>query len=114
MDDELRKSLRKVQGKVLRKFDQQLEEVHDLYRGLPIEERQKFRRWLLKLVDVAEPEVRSLPVYVHVQLENTFQDQAGEVGCHGIASLSPKVMLTAVDAWDRGEEFAPKGMFETL
>ncbi len=107
--DDLKKRLDQLDAQILREFDQELQEVRSLYDVLSNTERDRFRDWLAQLAELSESPVKFLPMRVKIQTDNTSLDD--ETDNHASASLSPKVMLKAVEAWDNGEEFTPKHTF---
>jgi hypothetical protein len=114
MDNEMKKHLGQLNAQILRKFDQELQEVRFFYDKLSNEERNQFRNWLAQLAEICENPVKWLPMRVEIHTDNTFHNEDGEVVYHGSASLSPKVMFKAVEAWNNGEEYTPKGAFGTF
>ncbi len=107
--DDLKKQLDQIDAQILREFDQELQEVRNLYNLLSETERDEFRNWLAQLAEFSENPVKSLPMRVKIQTDNTCLDD--EMDYHASALLSPKVMFEAVEAWDKGEEFTPNHTF---
>ncbi len=107
--DDLKKQLDQIDAQILGAFDQELQEVRSLYDVLSNTERDRFRDWLALLAKFSESPVNFLPMHVKIQTDNTSLDD--ETDHHASASLSPKLMFKAVEAWDNGEEFTPKHTF---
>lgn len=107
MDNRTRKALLKAGAQVTRKFDQELREVRSLYDGLSADERPQFRKWLEKLSALSKPKPLSLRVWLRVCTEDICWDANGEAVYRGSACLDPEVLAAAVDAWEKGEEYAP-------
>jgi len=112
--EQMDKSWRVGKARLTMKADQELQVLRSTYEGLSVEERAELRKWLIALSEVSA-QTRYLPheMSVLVQVDNTVYDQEGEAVGGGTASLSPRVVLRAIEAWDKGEQFTP-GALETF
>jgi len=111
--DDMKKFLRDMDGKMLRDFDQKLMELKCAYDGLDEKEKEEFKAWANNLAAAAEIPT-GIRVLVEVYIDNTAYDHEGEPIYQATARLSPKAIVNAINAWDNGEEYAPKGALETL
>jgi hypothetical protein len=80
-----------------------------VYFGLSPEEKTKFRSQLAQIAEVSKQFVAELSMFVKVHMHEESCDDEGNVIHEVSVTLSPSVMLRAVDAWDKAEEFTPKG-----
>jgi ATP-dependent protease HslVU (ClpYQ) peptidase subunit len=110
--EEIKKAMRKVEAKFTQKGDQELQEFRALYADWDGETRGKFREALMLVADGNEI-LRKLPnSMLGCKVETSWQvcDNEGEVVAGGSGRLSARLLLQAIEAWDKGEDFAPGGM----
>lgn len=116
-----RRALRNWEARRLGDFDRQLQEFRRFYAAKTADQRACFRAWLEGLSRFNEQSVLqgcgsdlrgALGVAVGVAHHDT--DASGAVAYTGAAMLSPKALLSALDAWDHGLEFAPASEFDAI
>jgi hypothetical protein len=99
---------RKADQRLLAAFDRDLQEFRLSYQEAMAEkERRQVADWLRQLVKLEE-ECRPWPgVTIKIIVSHDLTDQEGNCHYSGTASLNPGILLQAVEAWERGEEFVP-------
>jgi len=103
----------RLDAAMLQRLDQELQEVRSLFDELDDGEREQFQLWLQRLVEVDADRLLSLPTSIVINMTHVIRDEADDVVYEGHAELAPGVLLSAVDAWRRGEDFLPGTWCET-
>ena len=114
MDDNLKDTLSHFEMKALAQFEQKLPEVRAVYDDLDDVERARMLQWLTALDALcgAAQDHWNMQVLIHTHIETPTEDGPVFEGDH--IELTPNVMLHAVQAWEKGEQFSPGGLFGTF
>jgi hypothetical protein len=92
----------------LRQFDAEISHLRQFYECLTPDERSRFRAWLKKVAALTS-EGAEWGAHLKVRIENDECDEEGNVLRWADAEFLPSTMLSAIAAWDAGEDFAPPG-----
>ncbi len=114
MDDEARKKLRRFEVDWVRNFDQQLPTIRAIYEGMPPEEKADFRMWLEKIVEANKLSRQWWEIGLQLSTAPIMDDEGNVVQDASDPPFSAEVLLNAVRAWEKGDDFTPKGMFDTF
>lgn len=98
--------LKDLGARRLQKFEQELPVFRTSYEELDPEDQELCRQWLRKVVDAGELP-QPLQAFPLVKIDRRFYTAEGEEVGDGSAVLTPRVMLRAIEAWDKGETFTP-------
>jgi hypothetical protein len=112
MDDDLRERLRAIEARIAGKGDQALHEFRDVYDSFDDSQKQQFRDALAKVAEGHEM-LRGLPLgYVRATIQTHWEsrDNEGELVAGGIGEFSPRVLVEAIAAWEKGEGYSSSGM----
>lgn len=104
-DDADGSSFDHVFAKGLRHFDNQLSDFRQFYESHSMEERKQLRDWLEKVDELQQTADWNMDIKIHA--ENDVFDDNGELIRWADATFSPRTMLSAISAWDQGDDFAP-------
>jgi len=103
----------RLDAAMLQRLDQELQEVRSLYDKLDDGERERYQLWLRRVTEVDADRLLSLPSAVMIHTAHVVHDDDENVVYEGHAELAPSVLLSAVDAWSRGQDFLPGTWRET-
>lgn len=108
MTDDFDRNLRKFRSKMVQRFDQEIQEVRENYFSLDSNERKTFRKWIEGLVEVLETEPEHcMRLSVRIIIDNSVIANDGEVVYEGDVSMSPRIILDAIKAWDDDQDYTP-------
>ena len=108
ISDEFREWERKMRSQVIQKFDQEIQELRLTYLALRKDQRNEFASWLQQVSTAVEAMPRyGIRIAIRAHLDNSVVDEEGDVVHDGTCSLSPRLMLNAIRAWDSREEYTP-------
>lgn len=107
MDDNLKRSLRRVTIQTMHKGAQRVAEFRRFWESWPPEERATFKAAVDKVIALNH-ELHQVPPRIALRLE--ICEQTGDDEFNTL-SLTPSVLKQAIECWERGETFAPKGIF---
>jgi hypothetical protein len=93
-------AMRRQWAKISQKLDQNLAIARTEYLSLSETERSSFRSWA---TNIAELQDAPVPLFAKARIQIMPNDQ--EDG--GSVYLTPKSLVSALEAWDRGEEYLP-------
>ena len=91
----------------LPRFDAELIEFRQIYEECDPEERTKLRTWIEKVKALENDEDNLWQLFLRIRAENEQVDDDGNPTHIGVMESSPSNYLAAINAWDRGEPFAP-------
>lgn len=97
----------------LNEFDQEISELRTEFDKLSNDERLAFRGWLERLVQVVAEQPSSPPISVLCRTDVLDCNDEGDIIYDGLVHLGPATMLSAVKAWDVGDEVRPTSFLQT-
>lgn len=105
--DRPRYNLLGIDSKIKFRLDEQLADLRDWWEQWSAEERNAFKTWVDRIVEIQETQPQLDP-YVSLRLE--FSEPIGDEG--EFHSFSPPIgtVKKAMEHWERGEPFAPNSM----
>lgn len=109
---DMHRKWRSVAAKYAAKGDQDLQEFREQYLRWSTEDRFRFKAALI-LINEANDIFQKLPSsFFRSKIDTLWEtrDDEGNIVGGDSASLSARLLLKAVAAWDAGLEFAPPGM----
>lgn len=107
--------MKKVDQRMLAGFDRDLQEFRLSYRDAMTDvERKQVAGWLRELVKLEKQSAPWPGIAIKIVVSHDLTDQDGECFYSGGASFNPRVLLEAVEAWERGEEFLPRAGAATV
>lgn len=98
----------RLEGEVLK--------LRDLYLSWDETDRARMRHGIEEAAN-AERQFRELPGGFHVRISfgEDFYDSAGQVTySYGGGPFSPGILLQAIEAWDRSEDFTPTSLWKVI
>jgi hypothetical protein len=107
MAEELPRRLREIQARQARTFDQQLQEFKLSYEALTPDGRQWLKHWLTRADELAREPSSELCLGLRVHVDHVATDPEGEVYYEGHGDFGPAILIKAIEAWERGEDFSP-------
>lgn len=113
MDEELHRELRKIEGRLVRKFDQQLQEFKLCFEAFKPERRQWLKQWLTRAEELQREMPTEFHLNIRVHADHVAMDPEGEVYYEGHGDFRPAILLKAIEAWEQGEDFSP-GPLDTV
>ena len=93
----------------LRGFDQRLADFRVYYDSCDAEDRTRFRAWLERAAALNE-EGSELGALIQIRTELDLCDSDGNRTSWVDAEFSPSTMMSAIRAWEKGEEFTPSSI----
>jgi hypothetical protein len=112
MDDNLRNRLLDIEARIGRKGDEALQEIREIYETFDEAQKQQFSNAMIR-IDEGNELLRSLPLgFIRATVRTRWEsrDNEGEIVAGGSGELSPRSLVAAIVAWDKGETFSTKGM----
>lgn len=104
-------SMYQANQKWLHKLDQAIPELRNAYDGMSTAQRKTLKRYLAQIVEaqslqrlLSGPHEFALSTSVG---HEEYDEEGMPVDGHWV-EIKPEVMLAAVEAWDKGDEFTPK------
>jgi len=89
----------------LKQFDNQLSEFRQFYESHSTEERKQLREWLEQISELQRAARWNMRIQIHA--ENDIFDGDDELIRWADAVFAPATMLSAISAWDAGNNFTP-------
>lgn len=114
MSDNFKRKMQEIDAKIVTRFDQALQEFRLVYDNSNSAERIRLRDWLSDTEELVESGKEFWGILLRIRVGHSYSDAEGESVYEGSADFNPSVMVRAMDAWDKGEEFTPKGAFGTM
>ncbi len=106
--DKLLKAMRKPDSQIKARIDSELLEFRPMYSGLPADEKAALKEWIREVLAVQEKQPR---ISMDLSLKVRLYERIGEDE-HRAVKLPLKVILNAMETWDRGELYAPTNLGE--
>ena len=111
MDDDQLNDLKRSWGDSLAKitttFDRQLQEFKRYFEALNPGGRQWLKQWLIRAEELQGDMQSQSPVSIRIHVDHVEIDPEGDTRYEGHAHFGPAILLKAIDAWEKGEEFTP-------
>jgi hypothetical protein len=110
-DDErekFRKAMRKSDSRTKARIDSELLEFRPMYEGLPADEKSALKEWMREVLAVQEKQPR---ICMDLTLRVSLSERVGDDEYRTVR-LPVKVILNAMETWDRGEHYAPASISE--
>lgn len=89
----------------LRHFDNQLSEFRQFYESHSTEERKQLRDWLEQVNQLQQ--AANWNISIRIYAENEILNDNDELIHSASAVFTPTTMLSAISAWDQGDNFTP-------
>ena len=92
----------------LKQFDDKLSDFRQFYESHSTEEREQLRQWLEQL-DASQTAAK-WKMNIQIHAENDVLDDKGDLLRWADAVFTPATMLSAISAWDQGDNFTPNSV----
>lgn len=100
----------KANQKWLHELDQAIPEFRNAYNSMKPDQRKTLKEYLMKLVEAESLQRKLLGTHEFVLSTSVgyehFDEQGEETDAYWV-KIKPKVMLAAVEAWEKDEDFTP-------
>ena len=93
----------------LRGFDEKLANFRTYYDNFEAEDRPRFRAWLERAIALSEEE-SEFGALIRIQTEHDQYDSDGNLVGWADAEFTPATMMSAIRAWEAGNEYAPSSV----
>ena len=94
----------------LRSFDERIANFRCLYDGYSAEEKSGFRAWIERAATLSA-EGGEWCAMLRIKTEYDVCDESGETIRWCDAEFSAATVLSAIRAWDEGQEYAPSSIW---